>query len=62
MTGRIWPAIRATLETLGGVRTAPEAWQRRAAFHVLWGLWWFVLFLAVVAFSGRGTKFVYIDF
>jgi hypothetical protein len=61
-TSGAWPAVRAALEVLGGAGPVPDAWQRRALFHVLWGLWWAALFLAVVAFCGRSTKFVYIDF
>ena len=62
MTSNPLVRLQALLEVLGGARPAPETWQRHAWFHAAWGLWWAVLFLAVLAFSGRSTKFVYIDF
>ncbi len=60
--GRLASTLQIALETLGGVRPWPESWQSRGVFHILLGLWWAALFLAVVAFSGRSTKCIYIDF
>ncbi|MFO0953283.1 MAG: hypothetical protein U0835_19425 [Isosphaeraceae bacterium] len=61
MTG-YWVGLRTFLEVLGGAKAPPESLRRRAWFHVAWGVWWAALFFAVLAFSGRSTKFVYIDF
>ena len=47
------------LEALGGAR--PLA-IRTPARSVALGLWWVVLLLATLAFAGRFTKFVYVDF
>ena len=47
------------LETLGGVRPLERYTASRA---VSLGCWWFVLLLATLAFAGRNTKFVYVDF
>jgi hypothetical protein len=62
MPTTLWETTRAALEILGGARAAPDRWQGRWWSHVLWGLWWAALLLALLAFCGRSTKFVYIDF
>jgi hypothetical protein len=47
------------LEQLGGARPAPTGSPARA---VALGLWWLLLLLLTLAFAGRFTKFVYVDF
>jgi hypothetical protein len=47
------------LEQLGGARPAPVNSRGRA---VALGLWWLLLLLLTLAFAGRFTKFVYVDF
>jgi hypothetical protein len=37
-----------------GLRLPPTSW--------LWGLWWGVLAMLIILFSGQATKFIYIDF
>lgn len=55
--------IKATLEYLGGVSEGPPppslAWMRTPLW---WGIWWAMLILLIVAFSGQSSKFIYIDF
>ncbi|MDB5353143.1 MAG: hypothetical protein JWN86_4390 [Planctomycetota bacterium] len=60
----IFSRIGAGMEVLGGSRAWPEAQSAasRFAINVLWGTWWAVLLLAVLAFGGGNSKFVYIDF
>ena len=55
-------AVQGVLETLGGTRPLAASWSRRWVVHVAWGLWWALLLLLAIAFGGRGTKFVYVDF
>ena len=55
--------FKSFLEYLGGVREeAPPnlpAWMQGPLW---WGIWWAVLILLVLAFSGQTSKFIYIDF
>lgn len=55
--------VKATLEYLGGVDEQPAirlpGWMRGP---VWWGIWWAVLILLLLAFSGQTSKFIYIDF
>ncbi len=55
--------VKAVLEYLGGVREDPPlpslVWMKGPLW---WGLWWAILILLVVAFSGQSSKFIYIDF
>jgi hypothetical protein len=55
--------MRAVLEYAGGVTDEPPfpsvAWMKSGLW---WGIWWAVLILLVVAFSGQSSKFIYIDF
>ena len=55
-------SVQIFLEILGGCREVPETWSRRGWYHLAWGVWWAFLFMLFLAFSGRSTKFVYIDF
>ena len=50
------------LEILGGAKPVPSKFSNTCLNEVLFGVWWVFLFLIVLAFSGRGIKFVYIDF
>jgi hypothetical protein len=54
--------IVAILETLGGARPLPASLERHRPVSVALGFYWVGLLWLVIAFSGRGTKFVYIDF
>jgi hypothetical protein len=56
---RFFPRLRTGLEILGGCRPLPGGGVWR---DVAFGLWWVVLALTVLAFAGRGAKFIYIDF
>jgi hypothetical protein len=51
--------IKDVLEVLGGVRSLENPNMRQAG---MLGFWWFLLFVAVVCFSGQNIKFIYIDF
>jgi hypothetical protein len=54
---------KAILEYAGGVVDQPPfppfSWITSG---LLWGIWWAVLILLIVAFSGQSSKFIYIDF
>ena len=54
--------IAVFLELIGGSRPAPEPKRFYSLYHIAWGLWWTVLMLVVIVFSGSNSKFVYIDF
>ncbi len=49
------------LEYLGGAKNLPPepAKQLPAWF---WGIWWALLLVMAIAFSGQASKFIYIDF
>lgn len=55
--------IKAAVEYLGGVTeqlSVPRfAWMRGPLW---WGIWWALLVLLTLAFSGQTSKFIYIDF
>ena len=57
----IW--IKQVLDYLGGVVDTPPpgtpSVMLRPAFR---GLWWGVLLILIVMFSGQTSKFIYIDF
>jgi hypothetical protein len=55
-------ALARALEIVGGAEPLPAALARRLVVRVALGAWWALLFLVVLAFAGRGTKFVYVDF
>jgi peptidoglycan/LPS O-acetylase OafA/YrhL len=50
------------LEVLGGARVPPRACVRRRWFPIALAVWWCLLLLLTVAFVGRSTKFIYVDF
>jgi hypothetical protein len=54
--------LAAALEVFGGARPLPAALAGRTSVAVLRGCVWLGLLLLVWAFSGRATKFIYIDF
>jgi hypothetical protein len=54
--------LGTALEVLGGAQPLPQALATRTSVAVLRGLLWVALALLVWAFSGRATKFIYIDF
>jgi hypothetical protein len=54
--------VRNFLEVLGGARPPPESLATRPFFHLLLGALWFAMFLTTLAFIGRATKFIYVDF
>lgn len=54
--------LKHWLEFMGGGRDDPPAnFPQR---HAWWlrGLWWALLVVAVAAFCGQSSKFIYIDF
>jgi hypothetical protein len=60
---RILNEAQAFLEYLGGVTEQPPAnWPRWIQSPILWGLWWAILILLTLSFSGQTSKFIYIDF
>ena len=50
------------LEVLGGARRGPPALVRQHWFPLALAVWWLILLLLSVAFVGRSTKFIYVDF
>jgi hypothetical protein len=54
--------LGSLLEVLGGARPVPATLSARPSLAVVRGLVWVALFLLTWAFSGRATKFIYIDF
>ena len=52
--------IQAALEVLGGARPLPA--EKRVSVQLAVGAWWVVLFFLALAFVGRATKFIYVDF
>ena len=61
MATNMW--MQQMLEYLGGARDEPPA-----GFPVapgdwwFWALWWGLMALAILVFSGQSSKFIYIDF
>jgi hypothetical protein len=54
--------LGTALEMLGGATPLPERLSGRPSVAVLRGLSWVLFLLLAWAFSGRATKFIYIDF
>jgi len=55
--------VKATLEYLGGVtEQLPVERLGWMQSPIWWGVWWAVLILLTIAFSGQTSKFIYIDF
>jgi hypothetical protein len=63
MITRLWHEAKTTLEYLGGVTeklAVPQlTWLQSP---IWWGIWWTVLILLTLSFSGQTSKFIYIDF
>ena len=57
-----WAVVAEWLEILGGSRPLPEAWRGRTDVALVRAGAWIVFFLIALAFAGRNTKFVYVDF
>ncbi|WNG33822.1 hypothetical protein F0U60_09395 [Archangium minus] len=55
-------SVRNFLEVLGGARPPPERLASQPLFHLFLGVLWFAMFLTTLAFIGRATKFIYVDF
>ncbi|HLN03153.1 MAG TPA: hypothetical protein VK335_27935 [Bryobacteraceae bacterium] len=55
--------FKAIFEYASGVTDDPpprgQSWMRSPLW---WGIWWAILILLIVAFSGQSSKFIYIDF
>jgi hypothetical protein len=51
--------VMAALETIGGARPIDRT---GVGWAVALGLWWAALLLLILAFAGRATKFIYVDF
>lgn len=54
--------MKELLERLGGARDLPEEWLSRGWVMLAWGLWWGLLVVLILCFSGQTSKFIYIDF
>jgi hypothetical protein len=54
--------IMVWLEVLGGVRPFPPAFGRSSLYPLVLALWWVLLLVLSMAFVGRSTKFIYVDF
>jgi hypothetical protein len=50
------------LEVVGGARRLPPRLRNTRMVGLLMPLWWVLLLLLTVAFVGRSTKFIYVDF
>jgi len=50
------------LEVLGGARSIPGRLGNTRLWWFILPLWWMILLIATVAFVGRSTKFIYVDF
>lgn len=50
------------LEVVGGSRPLPSWLESRTGIGLARGCWWLALLLLALAFAGRATKFVYVDF
>jgi hypothetical protein len=50
------------LEYLGGARDVSPDGHTPALHSRFWGIWWFLMVIVILYFSGQSTKFIYIDF
>lgn len=51
------------LDYVGGAKDEPPpGFRMRLSHWWFWALWWAALALAIYAFSGQSSKFIYIDF
>jgi hypothetical protein len=58
----LWTTLATWLEIAGGSRALPESWKSRKDVAVLRAALWVLLLLMALAFAGRNTKFIYVDF
>jgi hypothetical protein len=54
--------LRSLLATLGGAAPMTRRFFALRSSPWLLAAWWLILFLAAFAFSGRTTRFIYVDF
>lgn len=54
--------VRHLLETAGGSRELPRKWFQSKAAPVALSAWWTLLLFLALAFVGRATRFIYVDF
>ena len=54
--------LKSILEYLGGYGETPPLPVPASLAPWLWGFWWALLALLVIAFCGQTSKFIYIDF
>jgi hypothetical protein len=51
------------LEYLAGEKDVPPSGFTVARSNCLfWGIWWGILVMIILVFSGQSSKFIYIDF
>jgi len=55
--------LKQFFDYIGGAADEPPAGLPRLLNSpVIWGLWWGVLGIVIMLFSGQTSKFIYIDF
>lgn len=54
--------ITAVAEYLGGALDEPPAGFRLALDSAIWAVWWALLVVLLMLFSGQTSKFIYVDF
>ena len=55
--------VKALFEYLGGVaEELPPSGPAWLQGPIWWGIWWAILVLLTLSFSGQTSKFIYIDF
>jgi len=60
---QLFERFKTICEYAGGVQDdLPPAWLAWMRNPLWWGIWWAILILLIVAFSGQSSKFIYIDF
>jgi hypothetical protein len=57
-----WVHIATWLEIAGGAKPLPTSLEKSHRVALARGAWWLFLFVIALAFAGRNTKFVYVDF
>ena len=61
MSKLLW--LKEVLDYLGGVVDSPPADAPRILSQPIFrGLWWALLLILIVIFSGQTSRFIYIDF
>ncbi|MEK6705587.1 MAG: hypothetical protein AABZ06_07345 [Bdellovibrionota bacterium] len=54
--------LKTTLEIMNGAEDFPQRYEKYIWIPIIRGIYWTVLIFIVLAFIGRSTKFIYIDF